>query len=306
MLRRFRSASALLAALLVLSLTGCWGSRDPSEAPVRVTSPAGDLFANGACISLRPTRGDRHLTVFVDPGHGGPDPGTSGTTRDGRTVFEKGATLAVGLDLASMLRADGFRVVLSRTRDTAVARLGPSDVVGGALTLDAAHRDVVARVECANASGAELLLSIHFNAFDDPSVGGTETFYDEARPFAADNQRFAELVQREVVAAMARGGWNTPDRGIAPDTSIEAPQLSARAAAYPHLLELGPAQAGWLDTPSKMPGVLCEPLFLSDPFEADIAASRAGQQALAGAFARAIDNYFAGRGRATPTSTPTG
>src|SRR5271165_3003250 len=32
----------------------------------------------GTCLAYAPLRGDRHETVFVDPGHGGLDPGTSG------------------------------------------------------------------------------------------------------------------------------------------------------------------------------------------------------------------------------------
>ena len=41
-----------------------------------------------------------------------------------------------------------------------------------------------------------------------------------------------------------------------------------------------------------MPGALCEPLFLTDSGEQALAESKAGQKALAKAFANAIDAYF--------------
>jgi N-acetylmuramoyl-L-alanine amidase len=41
-----------------------------------------------------------------------------------------------------------------------------------------------------------------------------------------------------------------------------------------------------------MPGALIEPLFITDPFEGSIAASADGQRVIAGALARAIEQYF--------------
>jgi N-acetylmuramoyl-L-alanine amidase len=73
--------------------------------------------APGTCMAYDPTRGDRHQTVFVDPGHGGADSGTSGVTSTGRTVYEKDLTLATGLDLVPLLREQGYRVVMSRIDD---------------------------------------------------------------------------------------------------------------------------------------------------------------------------------------------
>lgn len=43
-----------------------------------------------------------------------------------------------------------------------------------------------------------------------------------------------------------------------------------------------------------MPGALIEPLFLTDPFEASIAASTLGQQVIAAGLAAGIEQYFAG------------
>jgi N-acetylmuramoyl-L-alanine amidase len=42
-----------------------------------------------------------------------------------------------------------------------------------------------------------------------------------------------------------------------------------------------------------MPGALIEPLYVTDPFEASIAASTQGQLVIAGGLAKAISQYFA-------------
>lgn len=247
------------------------GGRDalPDRVPIVSRTTA---FAASACIAYRPLRGNRRRTVFVDAGHGGPDPGAVGTTSAGAVVDEKDVTLATARDLLAILRDAGYRVVLARTGDTPVARLAPADLCDGALTAAGEHRDIAARIACANAAGANLLVSIHFDTFGDPTVGGAETLYDSARPFSATNHRLATLAQQDIVASLDAAGWAVPDRGAIDDTEGGTPALTREGATYGRLLELGPAAPGWLDQPSAMPGVLCEPLFLSEPTEADIAA----------------------------------
>jgi N-acetylmuramoyl-L-alanine amidase len=55
---------------------------------------------------------------------------------------------------------------------------------------------------------------------------------------------------------------------------------------------LGPAQSGYFTTPGQMPGELVEPLFITDPSEATIAASTQGQQVIAQGLASAVEAYF--------------
>jgi len=240
-------------------------------------------FGPGACVGYRPLQSDRHFTVFVDPGHGGYDTGTFGSTTSGAIVNESTATLGVGLDLLGALRQAGFTVVLSRTADTSVVALGPSQ--GGVLSPDQQHRDLEARVACANAAQAGLLVSIHMNGYSDRSVGGAETIYCAARDFAPASLRLARLVQSSIAASAA-----VPDRGVLDDAGQGAPTPGA-PPDYGHLHLLGPAYPGWNPTPTSMPGVVVEPLFLTDPHEANIAASPDGQTALARALAAAIAAY---------------
>ena len=252
----------------------------PSEPVSRVVLPG---LEDGACMSFASTNGHVDQTVFIDAGHGGLDPGVVGATAAGHQVLEKDAALAVASRLAALLRADGYGVVMSRTRDTTVIKLAAADSNYGAITSSAVHRDLAARAACANAAGANVLVSIHFDGFSDPSVGGTETFYDAARPFAASNHRLAADLQSALVARLG-----VADRGVFTDDQLAAPTLTASGDSYNHLIELGPQSPGWVDNPSQMPGALVEPLFITNPAEALIASDPAGQQKIAEALTAGV------------------
>ena len=255
----------------------------------RTVDPA--YFSPGACVAFPPVTGNRHLTVFLDAGHGGLDPGAVDITGTGKVIDEADQTLPVALDTTAILRRAGFRVVVSRTGPTTVLRLGPGDVSGNLLTVTGAHDDVAARDVCADMAHADVLVGVYFNAGGADNAGCI-TAYDPARPFAAGNLRLARLVQSDVLAAMNAQGWQIPDGGVQPDQELGS-SLSPADMAYGHLLLLGPAERGYFSTPSTMPGALVEPLFITDPFEGSIAASSRGQQVIAGGLARAIEQYFA-------------
>ena len=92
-------------------------------------------------------------TVFLDPGHGGWESGASYSS-----VMEKNINLAVSNKVKANLEALGFTVIMSRTTDTYVGLLE--------------------RSEEANASGADIFVSIHHNAMpSNATVTGIETYY---------------------------------------------------------------------------------------------------------------------------------
>ncbi len=248
-------------------------------------------FSPGACRSFPPTSGDRHLTVFLDAGHGGVDPGGVGTTETGQTIDEAAVNLPIELDTMALLRRDGFRVAVSRTGQTSVARPQPGEVSGGLLTANGVHDDVAARDVCANDAHADVLVGIYSDAGSSASDAGAITGYDAVRPFAAANLRLADLLQQDVLEAMNAQGWDIPNAGVVPDSALGSATSSA-ALSYGHLMLLGPAQPGYFDTPSQMPGALIEPPFLTDPFEGSLAASAKGQQVIASGLAHAIEQYF--------------
>lgn len=255
-------------------------------------------FAPGACMKYQPTAASNGHLVFLDAGHGGIDPGGVGSTQSGVMVKESTTALAVALQTSDLLRSQGYTVVLSRTTDSTVVPLTPSNTNGSVFNIQGAHDDVAARDACANAAGAALLIGIYFDA-GVPTAAGSLAAYDTARPFAAENLKIATLVQTDVLASMNKHGWEIPDDGVQSDEHLGSyvPQagnsIAALAAKYNHIMLLGPAEAGYFETPSQMPGMIIEPLYVTDPFEGTIAASALGQKAMADGIAKAVLQYFA-------------
>ena len=272
------------------------------SAPRRSTPKEVDpsYFASGACVSYPPTSGDRHTTGFLDAGHGGLDPGGVGVTESGQQIEESTINLAIELDTMAILRAEGLQVVVWRTENTTVLKLGPGDTDGQLLSLVGAHDDVAARDVCANRAHANLLVGIYMDAGGSPQNAGSVSIYDTDRPFSAANLQFATLLQNDVLTAMNSQGWGIPNDGVLSDanegSSVGDPAeggLAAASANYDHLLLLGPASAGYFSTPSQMPGAVIEPFFLTDPYEGSISISTGSQDVVAKGIASAVEQYFA-------------
>ncbi|MBR4158764.1 MAG: N-acetylmuramoyl-L-alanine amidase [Spirochaetia bacterium] len=126
------------------------------------------------------TSGHRVAAIFIDPGHGGKDPGAIGThKKNGKTfrVMEKSAVLDVGKNLRAKLATTypDKKILMSRTGDTYP-------------TLDE-------RVKMANrvklgSNETILFVSIHANASLKPQANGFEVWYlpQEYRRTVVDSQ----------------------------------------------------------------------------------------------------------------------
>jgi N-acetylmuramoyl-L-alanine amidase len=144
---------------LLLSLEGRPQRRfiSPSESASRQSS-------SGALPDVSSTR----VTIAIDPGHGGHDPGAVGI--DG--LQEKGIVLDVALQVASLLEQQGARVLLTRQNDVEI--------------------DLEPRVQQANQARADVFVSIHANSIDmsHPNINGVETYY-----YSSSGQTLAQVVQ---------------------------------------------------------------------------------------------------------------
>ncbi len=116
----------------------------PSRPPVRTVPP----------VNLpRTSKGGR--LVFIDPGHGGKDPGAIGLNG----IQEKNVILPVSQYVANYLEKQGVRVVMARDSDYFVSLQGRTDM--------------------ANRAGADVFVSIHANSMGKgrPDVNGLEVYY---------------------------------------------------------------------------------------------------------------------------------
>lgn len=130
-----------------------------------------------AIDAANPLRGRR---IVIDPGH--PPAGATGPTG----LYEGDANLAIALPLAEKLRARGAEVILTRTgREGLVSSTNASQELG-------------ARVRLAVERDADLMVSVHNNAFgesQDPfQAHGTSVYY-----FHPMSAALAQALDREIV-----------------------------------------------------------------------------------------------------------
>jgi N-acetylmuramoyl-L-alanine amidase len=267
--------------------------RPRDEAAVRI-EPA-TAAGTGVAQPVRPAGDDRRITVFLDPGHGGRDPGWGASYILPDMPLEKDLTLDVARRTAAYLEEKGYRVVLSRTTDTDVNE--PEQDLNGDGCIDPID-EIQARIDLANASGAAALVSIHFNGLPGTQLSGSATFYNAVREFHEDNERLAQLIQSAQLEALAGFGHEARDWGALRDDSFDGPSQTECPTGYRYYTLIGPAAAG-RPRPSQMPGVVIEALFLTHLEEAKLAGRPEVRDALARAYAGAIDRFLRpGRSRA--------
>jgi N-acetylmuramoyl-L-alanine amidase len=122
-----------------------------------------------------------------------------------------------------------------------------------------------ARAARANEQGVELVLSIHLNASRDPKAGGSSSFYFERGHYRSPyGYRLANHIQDELVAR------------------LDAPDCRAHGAALPLLRE------------TRMPVVIVEPAFITNPEEEKLLAGDPFVEKIAVAVAEAARKYFEG------------
>ena len=224
----------------------------------------------------------RLVTIVLDPGHGGEDPGAVG--RGGS--YEKNVTLQVAQRLQKKIAADPtMRAVLTRDDDYFVP-LGT-------------------RVAKARRVRADLFVSIHADAFVRPDARGSSVFVLSDRGATSSAARW--LAQRENSADLI-GGVNLEGRDpylarTLLDLSQTVTMNDSMKLGRAVLGELGGVntlhkaqveQAGFavLKAPD-IPSILVETAFISNPEEEKRLTDDAYQDKLADAILRGIRRYLA-------------
>jgi len=188
--------------------------------------------------------------IVIDAGHGGVDPGA----KTPGIPLEKDINLDIALHLKRLFSKAGVYVVMVREADHDLA---PDDFQGGLARRK--KKDLEARVNLANDSGADLFLSIHANSFPGQTWSGAQTFYNAGE---TESNAWARAVQNELVNQL---GPNN---------------RKAKSADFRVLSD------------TKMPAILVEVGFLSNPREARLLADEEYRHKVAESIYQGTVNYL--------------
>ena len=219
--------------------------------------------------------------VVVDAGHGGRDTGALGP----RGTREKDVALAIAKALAVKLKALGFTVILTRQDDRY-------------LTLDE-------RTRIANEARADLFVSIHCNAARRRTLSGIETWTLNV----ASNRYAARLASFEnadadrsasdlrlILADLATRANTDDSRDIA--QSVQSALVRAMRSRGEKVTDHGIKHAlFYVLLGARMPAILVETGFISNPGEESRLRNRERQRAAAEAIANGVREFADGRRR---------
>ena len=267
----------------------------PSAAPPTAPSPLPSTRAPAAMPAPRVASARRRITVAIDPGHGGEDPGAIGR----RGTYEKNITLAIGKKLKRLIDADpGMRAMLTRDDDYFVP--------------------LATRVHKARRVEADLFVSIHADAFREERARGSSVFALSERGATSTAAKW--LAQKENAADLIGGvNINSRDPTLARtllDLSQTA-QISDSLKVGRHMLDsigsinalhkAAVEQAGFavLKAPD-IPSILVETAFISNPEEELKLRNERHQAKFAESMSEAIRRYFAANPPLARRATGTG
>jgi len=223
----------------------------------------------------------RMLTIVVDAGHGGEDPGARGR----RGSREKNITLVISKKLKAIIDAEpNMRAVLTREGDYFIP--------------------LQMRVQKARRVKADLFVSVHADAFVKPHARGSSVFALSERGATSTAAKW--LAKRENDADLIGGvNLDVKDRFLAmtlADLSLTAQITDSLKLAKAVLSELGGVnalhkrdveQAGFavLKAPD-IPSILVETAFISNPEEERRLNDEGYQEKMAQAIFKGIKRYF--------------
>lgn len=222
-------------------------------------------------------RGPRRIRrVVLDPGHGGHDPGAIGAGG----LAEKDVTLDVAHRAAPLIARElGVSTLLTRDSDDYVA--------------------LPDRTARANAFQADLFVSIHCNASEDPAARGVMTFVlDDARDalatgVAARENAASPAAAAELASAMGRLlGTGGVSRSLHFAELLQRAAQASLAQSYPDAPMMGVKRAGfYVLAGAHMPAALFETTFISNPSDEARLQSGDYRQKLADAIVNAVRAY---------------
>lgn len=126
------------------------------------------------------------ITIVVDAGHGGIDPGKVGVNK----ALEKDINLAIALKLERNLLEHGINVVMTRRDDSGLYR---------ATDTNKKVVDMKNRLAIIEEAKPALAVSIHQNSYPDASVSGVQVFYYRD---SVKGKEAADIMQRQLIRTL--------------------------------------------------------------------------------------------------------
>ncbi|MDO7902778.1 N-acetylmuramoyl-L-alanine amidase [Pseudomonas sp. K1(2024)] len=261
---------------------------NPTPAPVATapaTTPAVPVTPTQPAIKLPPVpNGKRDIVVAIDAGHGGEDPGASGS----RGQHEKDIVLQIARELQRQINTEkGYRAELTRTGDYFIP--------------------LRKRTEIARKKGADLFISIHADAAPSKAAFGASVFALSDRGATSETARWlADSENRsDLIGGAGNVSLDDKDRmlaGVLLDLSMTATLSSSLNVGQKVLGNMGRItplhkqrveQAGFMVLKSPdIPSILVETGFISNANEANKLATRSHQQALARSIHSGVRQFF--------------
>jgi len=198
--------------------------------------------------------------IVIDAGHGGHDPGAVGP----KNLYEKDVVLDIALKLRDLLSANkNYEIFLTRDKDVFIP--------------------LEQRTAIANSKNADLFVSVHANASPRKEAKGIETYMlnwtnsEESMKVAARENAISLKKMREMnkkqmdsldIILNDLSRENKRDESIKLAHYIQKNLVSDLHKNYNHIVDLGVKQAlFYVLFGAKMPSVLVEVSFISNPLE---------------------------------------
>lgn len=197
--------------------------------------------------------------IVLDPGHGGKDAGGSNVSLG---LKEKALTLDLARRLKLLLEQRGYEVFLTRERDVFI--------------------ELSDRAAFANRLGADLFVSIHFNAAADASASGAETFAMTPVGHPSSNSTTFHRTQNETYPGNRADNWSELAAFQVQQAIVGALGVQDRGVRRSRFAVLRDLNG---------PGIMIEGAFMTNPREGAQLGHAAYRQRLAEIYADGISDY---------------
>ncbi len=246
------------------------------EDPVRIII---DVYG----VSAQPIVSSKKRIV-IDPGHGGHDPGAIGP----RKLCEKDVVLDIALKLRKILSKDpAFEVFLTRDKDVFIP--------------------LVERTAIANSKNADLFVSVHANASPNRDAKGIETYFlnwsddMESMKVAARENQISIKKMKEMkneadfldveLASLKRDHKRDESNKLA--NYVQLSMVNGLTDKFPRVVDLKVKWAMfYVLFGARMPSVLAEVSFISNPLEEKLLSKDAYREEIAKSIASGIAKYM--------------